>query len=206
MTRPPAYGRADAGVLHRTLALALALAFLPMTPAFSQAEEPLTELEEVTITGSRINTVSGMDTPTPVAAIGAAELAAMSPGALTEAMSQIPQFYFSATAANFNTGQNGFFLSPGGGSLNLRGVGSKRTLTLLDGRRIVPASIYGGPDINMFPETMLRTVETVTGGASAAYGTDAVSGVVNYILDTRFEGFRAHAQTGQTTRGDGDNA
>ncbi len=97
-------------------------------------------------------------------------------------------------------------MSPGGGSLNLRGVGAKRTLTLLDGRRVVPATAYGGPDINMFPEQMLQRVEAVTGGASAHYGTDAVSGVVNYILDTKFNGFRGSAQTGFSDRRDGNNS
>ncbi len=97
-----------------------------------------------------------MDTPTPVAAVSSVEITQMSPGSITEAMTQLPQFYASSTAATFNGANNGFFGSPGGGSLNLRGIGSKRTLTLLNGRRVVPASIYGGPDINSFPESMLQ--------------------------------------------------
>ena len=60
------------------------------------------------------------------------------------------------------------------------------------------STIYGGPDINLFPENMLARVESVTGGASAAYGTDAVTGVVNFILDTDFDGFRANVQGGET--------
>ena len=123
----------------------------------------------------------------------------MAPGTLVEGMVQLPQFYGSTTTAN--TG--GFFTSPGAGNLNLRGLQSKRTLTLLDGRRVVASTIYGGPDINLFPENMLERVESVTGGASAAYGTDAVTGVVNFILDTDFDGFRANVQGGET--GDGDN-
>ena len=87
--------------------------------------------------------------------------------------------------------------------LNLRGLGTKRTLTLLDSRRMVPSTAYGGPDVNLFPEQVLLRVEAVTGGASASYGTDAVSGVVNYILDTKMNGFRASAQTGFSERGDG---
>lgn len=186
-----------------TVAVALSLS------AASLAQSPDREPEsvgEVVVTGSRIQQTSGMDTPTPVAALSAAEIANMAPGSLVDAMIQLPQFYASATAATFNGANNGFFNSPGGGSLNLRGIGSKRTLTLLDGRRVVAASIYGGPDINSFPESMLKSVESVTGGASAAYGTDAVSGVINYILDTDFEGLQAHAQTGQSERGDGDSS
>src|SRR5690606_2178502 len=98
-----------------------------------------------------------------------------------------------------------FFTSTGAGSLDLRGLQSKRTLQLLDGRRVVPSTIFGGPDINLFPENVIRTVETVTGGATAAYGTDAVAGAVNFILDTNYEGFRGSVQTGQNEKGDNEN-
>ena len=121
-------------------------------------------------------------------------------------MGQLPQFYANATASNFNSGVNGFFNSPGGGSLNLRGIGAKRTLTLLDGRRVVAREHLWRADINTFPEAMLKTIETVTGGASAAYGTDAVAGVVNYILNTDFTGFQGHAQGGRSDRSDADNS
>lgn len=186
-------------------AVATAVALAISGASFAQTPKPEAPVEEVTVTGTRIQQTSGMDTPTPVAALTVGEIANMAPGQITNALTQLPQFYASSTAATFNGANNGFFNSPGGGSLNLRGIGSKRTLTLLDGRRVVAATIYGGPDINSFPSAMLKSVETVTGGASAAYGTDAVSGVVNFILDTDFEGFDGHAQTGHTLRGDGDN-
>src|SRR5690606_13345279 len=80
-----------------------------------------------------------------------------------------------------------------------------RTLTLLNGRRMASSSAFGGVDINIFPEAMIKGIETVTGGASAAYGTDAVAGVVNFILDTRFEGLQIELQGGMTTRGDAGN-
>jgi outer membrane receptor protein involved in Fe transport len=163
------------------------------------------ELGGITVTGTRIQQAIGMETPTPVTALSANELQAMSASSLTEAMTQLPQFFNSQTAENFGAAANGFFQSPGGGSLNLRGIGTNRTLTLLDGRRMPPASIVGGPDINTFPDQLLQRVETVTGGASAAYGTDAVSGVINYILDTKFEGVKARVQFGRTDLGDGPN-
>jgi len=169
-------------------------------PAQTQAE-----LEVVQITGTRIQHV-GMTTPTPVTSVTLDELNSMQPTTMINALVQLPQFYGSATTSNFNTGGNGFFVSPGGGSLNLRGMGTKRTLTLLDGRRMVDSSLYGGPDINLFPQALVKRVDTVTGGASAAYGTDAVAGVVNFILDTKFDGFKATAQAGQTSRGDNKNA
>lgn len=207
------HSRAGAARLHsfpllrRTpVALAIGLALCAPQYALSQdAEGTEAELEEVTITGTRIRTVTGMDTPTPVTALVAEELLTMSPMSVTDALVELPQFSNSATAENFGGVANGFFVSPGGGSLNLRGVGSNRTLTLLDSRRMPSATIFGGPDINTFPDQLLRRIETVTGGASAAYGTDAVSGVINYILDTDFEGARASAQFGRTERGDGES-
>src|SRR5690606_24611786 len=99
--------------------------------------------------------------------------------------------------------------TPGSGStrgtLNLRGLGLNRTLTLLNGRRVPGTTASGGADINLFPEALIRAVETTTGGASAAYGTDAVAGVVNFTLDTQFTGLELSAQGGITSRGDGDN-
>jgi len=188
------------------LAVCSVLRMQAIAAAEQKAEKPDgTDLAEVTVTGSRIQQAVGMTTPTPVTAVSMDQLQAMSPSSLTEAMVQLPQFFNSATAENFGGAGNGFFQSPGGGSLNLRGIGTNRTLTLLDGRRMPPASIVGGPDINMFPDQLLKRVETVTGGASAAYGTDAVSGVINYLLDTDFDGVRASAQFGQTDRGDGAN-
>jgi len=195
---------------RKQIALAVSLALLASQSVLA-AEEPKkaesAELGEVTVTGSRIQQAVGMTTPTPVASLSATELQAMAPASITEALTQLPQFAgTSATAENFGSLAAGtFFNSPGGGSLNLRGIGSKRTLTLLDSRRMVSSTAYGGPDITMFPDQVLKRVEAVTGGASASYGTDAVSGVVNYILDTHFSGLRVSAQSGFSDRGDGKN-
>jgi iron complex outermembrane receptor protein len=172
----------------------------------ARAADPTDQpLQEIEVTGTRIQHV-GMTTPTPVTSVSLDELTSMAPTTLIDALVELPQFYGSATTSNFNTGANGFFTSPGGGSLNLRGLGTKRTLTLLDGRRMVDSTLYGGPDINLFPQAVIKRVDTVTGGASAAYGTDAVAGVVNFILDTKFNGFKATIQDGQTSRGDNKNA
>ncbi|HTR00253.1 MAG TPA: TonB-dependent receptor [Candidatus Acidoferrum sp.] len=159
------------------------------------------QLEEVMITGSRVRVTSGMETPNPVTVVTMDQLALTSPTTMIDGMAQLPQFAGSTTTAN----QAGFFTSPGAGSLSLRGLQTKRTLTLLDGRRVVSSTIYGGPDINLFPEQMMKSVETVTGGATAAYGTDAVSGVVNFKLDTKFKGYRGTVQMGENYNGDNQN-
>jgi iron complex outermembrane receptor protein len=204
MVRPRLASRFATSLVAAAVAVAVSSAALAADSTAAKKKD-VEELGEITVTGSRIQQAVGMTTPTPVTSVTATELSAMSPGSLTDAMTQLPQFYLSQTAENFNTGANGFFQSGGGGALDLRGIGPQRTLTLMDGRRIVPASVFGGPDINMLPSEMVKRIETVTGGASAAYGTDAVSGVVNYILDTSFEGFRAKGQVGETSRGDGRN-
>jgi iron complex outermembrane recepter protein len=195
--------------VQRTLATAAATASIGLLASSVHAAEPETKtgsLEEVTVTGSRIQLPAGMTAPTPVTAVTADELQVMSATNVTSALTQLPQFFNSQTAENFGSLANVFFTSPGGGSLNLRGLGQQRTLTLLDGRRMPAASLYGGPDINTFPDQLLKSIDTVTGGASAAYGTDAVAGVVNYKLDTKFEGVRVLGQYGQTFYGDGDNS
>jgi iron complex outermembrane recepter protein len=182
----------QSSLLART-AWIVALATGASTAAFAQDEQ----LEEIQITGSRI-TRSTMETPTPVTTIQAEELSNMAPGNLIEGLTQMPQFYGNQTPEQVNGGQNS-----GGSNVNLRGAGNNRTLTLLNGRRVVPSNRFGAVDVNLFPEELLRSVENVTGGASASYGTDAVAGVVNFILDTNYVGLKTHSQTGITEYGDG---
>jgi len=158
-----------------------------------------TEDQTIVVTGSRIRT-DGMQAPVPVTVVQAEEIEALSPGALITGVSQLPQFYGNQTPNSGN-----FFLRSGYGSLNLRGLGVNRTLTLLNGRRVPSTSAFGGVDINLFPEAMIQSVETTTGGSSAAYGSDAVAGVVNFTLDTDFTGVELSVQGGITDRGDGEN-
>lgn len=158
------------------------------------------ELEEVLVTGSRI-VRSGMQTPTPVTAVTRQELSNLEPGNLVDALAQLPQFLNNETS----TDRGNFLGAAGAAEVNVRGLGTDRTLTLLDGHRMPPADRRSTVDTNLFPESLVRRVEVVTGGASAAYGADALSGVVNFILDTEYEGFDAKIQGGQTNFGDGDN-
>ncbi len=158
-------------------------------------------MDEITVTGSRIRAMSGMNTPVPVTMVTAQDLDFSAPGALIDALDRMPQFLGSSRPG---VGQ-GIGSTAGQSILNMRGIGFTRTLVLLDGRRIVPTTRQGTTDISIFPDSMVERVEVVTGGASAAYGTDAVSGVTNFILDTDFEGFKGQLQAGATSRGDTDN-
>jgi iron complex outermembrane recepter protein len=167
------------------------------TPA--PAGTAATDKPEIVVTGSRVVT-NGMDSPVPVTAVTAENLDKMDPSSLIASVSQLPQFYNNQTPNNAN-----FFTRASTGSLNMRGLGVNRTLTLLDGRRFPSSSAFGGVDINLFPEAFIKSIETVTGGASAQYGTDAVAGVVNFILNTDFTGFQAKLQGGLTSRDDAYN-
>lgn len=175
-----------------------ALAAATAVHAQDAADGAQTE-DVITVTGSRIRT-DGMQAPVPVTVVAAEEIEALSPGALITGVSQLPQFYGNQTPNSGN-----FFARSGYGALNMRGLGTNRTLTLLNGRRMPSTSAFGGVDINLFPEAMLQSVETTTGGASAAYGSDAVAGVVNFILDTDYEGLEINLQGGITDREDGEN-
>lgn len=157
-------------------------------------------LAEVTVTGSRIQTTTGMNTPTPVTSMSLDELGKLAPTTLADALQQLPQFLQNSSAATVGAGWTG---TAGASILNLRGVGASRTLVLLDGRRVVPSTRSGTIDVNLFPEALVRRVDVVTGGASAAYGSDAVSGVVNFVLDTDFVGLKGDFQGGMT--GESDN-
>ena len=155
-------------------------------------------VEEVTITGTRI-VRPGFDAPTPLTALTADEMSAANPGGPVDALRQLPVLAFS-TGPRGATGSAG----QGGSFLNLRNLGANRTLVLLDNKRFVPTSGNGTVDISLFPTALIERTEIVTGGASAAYGSDAVTGVVNFILDRNFTGLKATAQAGTSTYGDDD--
>ena len=192
---------ASRSLAYGTSALAICLAMSVAEAQERSASNAATgAVNEITITGSRIQQ-PGMESPVPVTSVPAAQLKAMAPDTLVSGLTQLPAFFQSdtpnSTASWFNRG--------GYGNLDLRGLGINRTLTLLDGRRIVSSTVFGGVDVNVIPEAMISRVETVTGGASAAYGTDAVAGVVNFILNTDYTGMEVNAQGGITSRGDGAN-
>jgi|WetSurMetagenome_2_1015567.scaffolds.fasta_scaffold25724_2 iron complex outermembrane recepter protein len=184
---------------RRILTLALMLAGSPMAMAHAADAGATSNVQEVVVTGSHIRQ-TGVNSPVPLTVVGGQQLKDMAPATLLEGVTQLPEFYGSQTPQS-----GGWFTRAGYGDLNIRGLGVNRTLTLLDGRRVISQNAFGGVDVNMFPQEMIKSVETVTGGASAAYGTDAVAGVANFILDTNFTGLKISGQGGETSRGDGGN-
>lgn len=155
------------------------------------------EASDIVVTGSRI-VRSGMNAPTPVTVLSATELLASSPSTVAAALNNLPAMVGTATPNS-----NGGSTSAGRSTLNLRGLGSTRSLILLDGRRFPATGTDNTVDTNLIPQGLIQRVDVVTGGASAAYGSDAVAGVVNFVLDTDFDGIKAEASLGLSERGDG---
>ena len=155
---------------------------------------------EIVVTGSRIARTGG-NAPTPVTVIGADRIANTGATNIAEVLNQTPTFRASngptVQFVNFTANQIGVR------QLDLRGLGSTRTLVLVDGRRFVPSTTQNTVDLNQIPTLLISRTEVVTGGASAAYGSDAVAGVVNVILDNKLEGLRGTAQYGLTEHSDG---
>ncbi|GFE82883.1 TonB-dependent receptor [Steroidobacter agaridevorans] len=176
---------------------------LVSTLSYAQAEnEPA--LEEVTVTGSRVIT-NGDDSPTPVTVVSTEEVLAAQPGTLADALNILPVFSGSRGSGSNPTSTG--TVSAGNASanqLNLRNVGAIRTLVLLDGLRVPPTLINGIVDVDLIPQMLVQRVDTVTGGVSAVYGSDAISGVVNYILNKKFEGVETRINGGVSDYGDAD--
>ncbi len=160
------------------------------------------QIEEVVVTGTRI-VRDGYEAPTPVSVIGVEQMQNQATSNLADYVNTLPSLAASATpqsgAATVTSGRAAV------NSLNLRGLGSERTLTLLNGKRVVGGIITGVADVSEFPQQLISRVDVVTGGASSAYGSDAMSGVVNFILDTEFKGVKGEVSGGVTTYGDNRN-
>jgi len=154
-------------------------------------------LDEVTISGTRIAT-DGFSAPTPVSVVGAERLEQRAATNIGDLLNELPSFRATQTPAS--QGLSGGYI--GARVLDLRGLGTVRTLVLVDGKRFVPSTPQGTVDTNMIPSGLLERVEVVTGGASAAYGSDAVAGVVNMILNERLDGIRSSLEYGESAQGD----
>ena len=152
-------------------------------------------LAAIVVTGSLITDPNHISS-SPIVITSADDVKKTGAVTLESALNQLPQFSPSGTAANGGQGTGGH------ATVNLHGLGANRNLVLLDGRRLPPADIYGDVDINLIPDSILSSVQTITGGASAVYGSDAMSGVVNFITLKDFEGIAADAQYGNSMKSD----
>jgi len=166
------------------------------SPAMAQGAPEGEEL--IIVTGSRIAQPE-LSSATPLTVLGAEEIKASGVTRIEDLVNSLPQV-FAGQNANVSNGATGI------ATADLRGLGSARTLVLINNRRLVP----GDPrtpvaDLNFIPSALVQRIEVLTGGASSVYGSDAVAGVVNFVMDTQFEGLRLDGQYGfyqHTNNGD----
>jgi outer membrane receptor protein involved in Fe transport len=148
-------------------------------------------VESVTVTGSRlISDIAA--SPTPITAVTADQLQATTPTDIPDALNKLPVFIGGRTPRSQDNGSR----NTSGNVLSLRNFGVSRTLILLNGHRVAPSNEDGTVDTDVLPQILMTRVDVVTGGASAVYGSDAVAGVVNFILDTKFEGYKYNLNAG----------
>ncbi|MEN8261516.1 MAG: TonB-dependent receptor plug domain-containing protein, partial [Pseudomonadota bacterium] len=154
------------------------------------------QIEEVVVTGTRIKR-RDFNSPSPLVTFDAEDFAFSGQPTVEELLNQMPQFQpdFGRTANN-----------PGNGTarLNLRGLGPGRTLVMLNGRRLAPSGVDSAVDVNNLPEALVERVEIITGGASPVYGSDAITGVVNFITFDEFDGIGVDAGYTVTEEGDAE--
>ena len=153
-------------------------------------------VEQIIVTGSRI--ASETHVPTPGAALDSDQLSALSPQSIPAGLAKLPVF---APMRGSDSASDGGYQATGN-YLDIYGLGPIRTLVLSDGHRVTSTYFDGTVDINTLPQMLVQRVEIVTSGASAVYGSDAVSGVVNFILDKHLEGLKGVVQAGISTFGD----
>ncbi|QJE73165.1 TonB-dependent receptor [Aerophototrophica crusticola] len=183
--------------LGRTVAIC-GLAAASSLPALAQsapaASDQSAQLEEIIVTGTRIRT-PGLVANSPISSVGELELKQTQPVAVESLIKDLP-VAIPAIGPGTNNG------SGGAATVDLRGLGSNRTLVLIDGRRVTPFNLFGSVDTNSIPVALIKRVDLVSGGASAVYGADAITGVVNFILRDDFEGASVNASYGLADEGD----
>jgi iron complex outermembrane receptor protein len=166
------------------------------------AQDAAPEIESIEITGSRIAR-DGYNMPTPVSVLSGADIDAEAPGSVAEFAMTLPSIQGSTTATtnsgSLSNGQSGI------AALNLRALGTGRTLVLFDGQRSVASSSVGQVDTNTFPQSLVERIEVVSGGASSAYGSDAIAGVVNFILDKDYTGLKSAVEYGEVSEYGGES-
>ena len=187
------------GLTKTRVRLAGSVALVALSAGAALAQEGV---ESVVVSSTRLQ-ATGFDSPTPTTVVSAADLEASAKPNIFNAITELPALQGS-TGVSYNTGSTTTGLI-GLSSLNLRGLSALRTLVLLDGQRVIGGNFNGAVDVSQMPQMLIQRVDVVTGGASASWGSDAIAGVINFVTDKNFEGFKANAMAGLSTYGDMGN-
>jgi iron complex outermembrane recepter protein len=171
-------------------------------PLGDQPQEAPQSVDQVVVSGSRI-VRDGYSSPTPVSVINTDVLQSNATSNVADLLNTMPNFAGSSTpqtsAVTVTSGQQAV------NALNIGGLGATRTLVLVNGQRTVGSLLTGVVDISELPQQLITRVDVVTGGASAGYGSDALTGIVNIVLDTKFTGVKAEVSGGETNYSDDRN-
>ena len=189
------------GLTKTRVRLAGGAAILALSAGAALAQEG--GVEQVVVSSTRLQS-AGFDAPTPTTVVSSADLEASAKPNVFDAITQLPALQGS-TGVGYNTGSTTTGLI-GLSALGLRGLSPLRTLVLMDSQRVVGGNFNGVVDVSQMPQMLIQRVDVVTGGASASWGSDAISGVVNFVTDKKFEGFKMNAMAGLSTYGDMGNA
>jgi outer membrane receptor protein involved in Fe transport len=179
----------------RVLGTTALVAWIGSVAPAAAGDEPA--LEYVVVTGTRIEQPDVVS-PSPIVTVPGDVLRQSATFSIEKALSDFPQFTPTATGTSNDPSNDGQ------ANLALRGLGPSRTLILLDGRRLMPADGRGSVDLNVLPSVLVESVDIVTGGASAVYGSDAIAGIVNISLKDRYSGVSLDGGASVTDRGDGE--
>ena len=184
-------------------ALLFGVGLLAASAAFAQQQTaaPPVALEEIVVTGSRIASPNQAST-SPIQVITAKDIQLGGKTDITDLINQLPQNFNNSLGQDYGNSTSGLSTAGGVATADLRGLGPNRTLVLVDGRRLGQGSPYTfftspAPDLDQIPTALVDRIDVVTGGASATYGSDAIAGVVNFILKKNFEGFQIDTQLGE---------
>lgn len=184
------------------LAASSMMAMAAFSSAFAQtAPASGADTEEVIVSASRIQ-IQGYQAPTPVTVVGADQLARDAHTDIGDVIRQLPAFGTSSGPNNSSSANYIVSSTPGIDVVNLRQLGVLRTLVLFDNQRVVASSVSGGVDLSTMPSSLVQRIDVVTGGASAAWGSDAVAGVVNVVLNKNFDGFAANVEGSDSWKDD----
>jgi iron complex outermembrane recepter protein len=187
------------GLTKTRVRLAGGAAMLALSAGAALAQEAV---EQVVVSSTRLQS-AGFDAPTPTTVVSAADLEAASRPSVFDAITNLPALQGSS-GDGYNTGSTTTGLI-GLSALGLRGLSPLRTLTLMDSERVVGGNFDGVVDVSQMPQMLIQRVDVVTGGASASWGSDAIAGVINFVTDKKFEGFKMNASAGISTYGDAGN-
>jgi outer membrane receptor protein involved in Fe transport len=189
----PALVRARIG---RSILLPTVLIFSVALPCQASTEDVDDSVEEITVTGTRIMR-RDFNTPSPLTTIAEQDIDFSGQATIEETLNQMPQVLPNLGRASNNPGN-------GTARVDLRGLGSGRTLVLLNGRRVAPSDSGGAVNLNNIPQFLLDRVEIITGGTTTVYGSDAVAGVINFITQENYSGFGVEAGISMSEPGDAE--